>query len=382
MTRPVVVVGGGLAGAAAACRLAGAGLPVVVLERDRAPADKICGEFVSAEAIADLDRLGVHAGRLGVPIGAVRLVRNGRVVEARLPFSGVGLSRRVLDAVLLDRAARYGAEVRRGCTVGAVRENEVEVQGQVAIARGVVLLGTGKHDLHAMRRVPARPPQELVGFKTYFHLLPVQAAALAGHVEVILFRDAYAGLQMVEGGRANLCLLAYRDRLRRVGGTWAALLADLAADDPHLARRLDGAADLLERPLTIYRVPYGFLHCESARDPAGVFRLGDQAAVIPSFSGDGMAIALHSAALAADHVVRGRPATEYHRRLRLDVGAQIGRACALQAVGHSAIGQAALMGIAAVWPRALAGLANLTRVPPRALARSRGRDAAGLARAA
>ena len=53
---PVLVVGGGLAGAAAASILAEAGRPVTVLERDRAPAHKICGEFLSGEALADLAR--------------------------------------------------------------------------------------------------------------------------------------------------------------------------------------------------------------------------------------------------------------------------------------------------------------------------------------
>ena len=64
------------------------------------------------------------------------------------------------------------------------------------------------------------------------------------------------------------------------------------------------AEPLLARPLTISGVPYGFLAPPRPDDP--VFRLGDQAAVIPSFCGDGMAIALHSAVLAAETVTERR----------------------------------------------------------------------------
>ena len=65
-----------------------------------------------------------------------------------------------------------------------------------------------------------------------------------------------------------------------------------AIANPHLATRLSGAEAVLAAPLSIAGVPYGFIHQHAADDPDRVFRLGDQAAVIQSFTGDGMAIAL------------------------------------------------------------------------------------------
>ena len=73
-------------------------------------------------------------------------------------------------------------------------------------------------------------------------------------------------------------------------------------------------------------MPYGFVHRPAPDDAANCYRLGDQAAVIPSFTGDGMAIALHSAALAARCIVAGEGAEIYHRRLAEQVGAPIRRA--------------------------------------------------------
>jgi len=60
-----VIVGGGLAGGAAAIQLARASHGVHLLERECEPVDKICGEFLSIEAQRALDRLGIDLDRLG-----------------------------------------------------------------------------------------------------------------------------------------------------------------------------------------------------------------------------------------------------------------------------------------------------------------------------
>jgi flavin-dependent dehydrogenase len=179
-------------------------------------------------------------------------------------------------------------------------------------------------------------------------------------VEVILFTDGYAGLQLVEGGRANLCLLVHRDRLARVGGTWEALLADLRGASPHLDARLDGAEALLERPLTIARVPYGFVHTHAPGET--FYRLGDQACVIPSFSGDGMSLALHSASLAVTHYLAGKPPSRYHQALARDVAGPIRRAMLLYRLGRADPGQAWLMRAALLWPGLLRHVAAHTRL--------------------
>ncbi len=318
----ILVAGGGLAGAAASLALAQAGREVLLLEREAVPQDKVCGEFLSGEAVAALARLGLDvAGLGGEAIDHVRLWRGRRGISASLPFRAVGLSRRVLDAALLTRAIEAGAEVRRGCAIRRIEAGIVQTETQ-DFAPGSLLLATGKHELRGLQR-PARPGT-LVGFKTYFRLQPAERARLSSHVELFLFQGGYAGLLPVEGGRANLCLVLEQDVLRRVGG-WAACLAYVQERCTHLAVRLRGA-EALRDPLSVARMPYGFVHRPTADDAANCYRLGDQAAVIHSFTGDGMAIALHSAALAARCVTAGESAEIYHRRLAEQVGAPIRRA--------------------------------------------------------
>jgi flavin-dependent dehydrogenase len=344
----LTIAGGGLAGASAACLLAHAGENVTLLERSLGPSDKICGEFLSAEAQHYLARVGLDAVALGGHrITRVRLIRGGAVVQSDLPFSGVGLSRRVLDEALLAQAELCGAQVMRGVTVAEMTPD-------------IRFLATGKHELRGIRREMPDGPEELVGFKTYFRLAPAERRGLAGAVEVILFRGGYAGLQLVEGGRANLCLLVHRKRLAASGGSWPELLADLKIESAHLRDRLRGAEQLLDKPLTIARVPYGFIHAPAADET--IFRLGDQACVIPSFSGDGMSMALHSAALAVrTHLEGGSPAS-YHARLRRDVSVPISRAMALYRFGRWGPGQAMLLHALRLWPQVMRMAANATRV--------------------
>jgi menaquinone-9 beta-reductase len=94
MIEPIVVAGGGLAGAAASYLLARAGRRVIVLEREVGPVDKICGEFIGRGAQLYLARLGIDVAALGAhAITQLRLVRGASLVEATLPFPGFGLSR-------------------------------------------------------------------------------------------------------------------------------------------------------------------------------------------------------------------------------------------------------------------------------------------------
>ncbi len=353
-----VIAGGGVAGAAAACLL---GPDALLIERETAPHDKICGEFLSWEAQAYLGRLGLDLTAMGAAaIGRVRLVHGDRSAEAALPFRAMGLSRRVLDEALLARATALGATLLRGHAMRGFADGALEVDGHGRIPAPHLLLATGKHDLRGLRRTPARPPEELVGLKMYLTLSPVQQDELSGFIEVLLFPGGYAGLQMVEGGRANLCLLLDRDRFATAGRDWEGVAQMLSNDCPHLARRLHGARTLLEQPLSIFRVPYGYVH--AAPDMPGVLRLGDQMGVIPSFCGDGVSIALHSAFAA---VAAGEDARAYHRQMRRDVTGPIGRAGTLYRLGQAAPGL--VTSAARLWPGALRWIARLTRLSPAAV---------------
>ncbi len=365
-----VIIGGGLAGAAAATLLARAGREVVVLERDAGPVDKVCGEFLSHEAGLYLASLGLDLEALGaVPIEAVRIAHGDRLAATALPFPAWSLSRRVLDEALLGRAVAAGATLRRGAAVVELACGEegyrARLEGGAVINAPAAFLATGKHDLRGLKRPPGLQ-NDLLAFKIYYRLAAAQQRALERHVELVLFEGGYAGLQPVEGERANLCLVVRRRRFTALGRRWESLLAAMRAESPHLAMRLRGAEACWPRPLALSVIPYGHVR----RRASGPFRLGDQAAVIPSFSGDGMSIALHSAELAARIYLAGGDAEEFQTRLARDVRGQVLLATCLSHALVRRPGQAALSLAARLAPRLVAAVAAHTRVSDAALART------------
>lgn len=361
-----VIVGGGLAGGYAAALLAKSGAEVTVLERASGPVDKVCGEFLSAEAQAYLRDAGLALGELGAPvIDRVRVANGKRLAEARLPFTALGVSRRRLDEALLRHAERLGAEVRRGVSVKRVDAEGLETSDG-ALAAERIVLASGKHDVRGAGR-EGEADWGMVGFKVYFELDPAQRRELEGAVEIVMFDGGYAGLQLVEDGRANLCLLVREAQFAALGRTWPDLYARLMTE-PHLARRFAGAEASEPRPLAIARLPFGFLRRASVGE--SVYPVGDQAAVIPSFTGDGMAIALHSARLAAQAAAGGAGADRYLARLRADLGRPVGLACWLQRRAETWPGRAATVAAFCAFPPLLAHIARATRVPGRALERA------------
>ncbi len=366
----VVIVGGGLAGAATATRLAQAGREVVVLERDAGPVDKVCGEFLSREAGLYLASLGLDLPALGaLPIDSVRVTHRRRSAAVKLPFPAWSLSRRVLDEALLARAAAAGATLRRGARVVALERvgegYRARLEDGAELDAPAAFLATGKHDLRGLKRPPGLQ-NDLLAFKLYFRLAPEQARELERHVELVLFEGGYAGLQPVEGGRANLCLLVRRRRFAALGRRWESLLAAMRAESPHLDLRLRGAEACWPRPLALSSIPYGHV----LRRASGPFRLGDQAAVIPSFSGDGMSIALHSAELAARAYLADRDADAFQKRLARDVRGQVLLATCLSHALVRRPGQAVLSLAARLAPGLMAAVAAHTRVSDAVLART------------
>jgi flavin-dependent dehydrogenase len=309
-----------------------------------------------------------------VPIGTAAVACGTARAETPLGFEALSLSRRILDEALLARAARAGAEVRRGRRATAMARDgdgwSVQAENGERLRARHLILATGKHDLRGWKRPEGRQP-DLLGLKMYWRL--ADPRRLEGSVELHLFPGGYAGLEMVEGGRANLCLVLREATFAALGRRWDTLLEHLLDRCPGLAAQVDGAVPCSERPLAIARIPYGHVQAESD----GVWRLGDQAAVIPSFTGEGMSIALHGARLAAAYLTEGRGPEKFQRRLARDLRAQVGRSTwasrALVAPGVQAAAPLLLTPQLLRW-----GLWG-TRIPE--TARARGAHPAGRARA-
>ena len=114
---PVLVIGGGPAGLAAAIAARSAGHPVTVVERSHPPIDKACGEGILPAGVAALERLGVSIRPThGFPIRGLRFVSGAISAEAAFPSGrGLGLRRTKLHELLVDRAHQTGIRLEWGC---------------------------------------------------------------------------------------------------------------------------------------------------------------------------------------------------------------------------------------------------------------------------
>jgi menaquinone-9 beta-reductase len=368
-----LVIGGGPAGSMLAMRLAAAGREIVLLERERAAHHKVCGEFLSREAVEYLRQAGVDPLALGAAtIRFVSLSVKRKVVEAALPFTALSLSRFVLDEALLARAAELGCHVQRGACVEKLTLHEGMWVAQLrdeapqyeSWSAPTVFLANGKHDLRGLERKRG-VQHDLIGFKLYWRLAPAQTAALRERMELFLFPGGYGGLSLVETDVANFCLVVRRSALRKIGG-WDELLSSLLEENQRLGQRLQGATALWKRPLAVSPIPYGYL----AGGPIVPWCVGDQAAVIPSFTGDGMAIALHSASLAAHMYLADKTKDEYYRTLHVHMSRSMGLATKLSRAMVTGTGRTLASFSLSPFPNALRWIADSTRIPEHALLRT------------
>ncbi len=309
----VLIAGGGPAGAAAAILLARAGQRVLLVEREAAAREKVCGEFLGADALTCLAELGLDPLMLGaVPIAEARIARGDGAARMALPFAACGLPRAVLDEALLDLAAQAGATLLRGQVVrDAARDGDhwcLRLADGGLLRAPRLVLATGKHALRGFPREGAR--EGWVGAKLHLRLrAPLDAVVL------LPFAGGYAGLQPSADGAANLC--AALTPLQAAGARDAAGFMALVANGSTLAATLlDGARSVMPRPLTVAGVPYGFLHRDARDADPALWRVGDQFAVIPSFLGDGNAMALASGMAAAHAILAGETAPEFHAAWR------------------------------------------------------------------
>lgn len=303
----VIVIGGGIAGSVASFHLATRGYRVLLIEKEKRPHPKVCGEFLSPETGPFLEEMDIEPQELGaVPITGLRLYSRWFELETPIPEGAIGLSRERLDEALIKKAEEAGAGVVRGLTVVGIESNHdgigyrLKTTGPVIQAQ-TLFLATGKYDNPKLSKRFGREGSA-IGFKAHIRLSPSARKKLGSHVELYFYRGGYAGLSPIEEEETNFCFIIDRQIYNRVGNRFWAALDYLQRENRELKRMLNEIPLENWKVVSTANIPHGYLYQPPGiRDETdGCYHLGDQMAVIPSFTGTGMTIAFLTGKLAAE----------------------------------------------------------------------------------
>lgn len=275
----VTILGGGPAGSAAAISAIQSGSRVLLAEKSRFPRHKVCGEFLSPETAAVLERLGVWRQFLEAepaPIRHFALHFRKSEKRCRLTEAACGMSRYRFDQILFDEATRLGAEV---CT-----ETPQTPYPPVVIAHG--------------RRASLPKGNRLFGFKAHF-TGPANDA-----VELFFFSGCYVGVNAVEGGVTNVCGLGPENFLKARDFD----IDEVVNSFPPLAERL--------RPLTrsfkwLSVGPLEFRNHFRAPIQEGHYPAGDALSFVDPFTGSGLLSAITTGSLAGSAAAQGVSSENY-----------------------------------------------------------------------
>jgi len=297
----LAVIGGGPAGSSAAITAARAGARVALLESRQFPRHKVCGEFVSAEALDVLARLLEPASSAagshhklptpphlesllhGAPVmGRTRLWLGHRMLQAAISPPAVSITRHQLDWTLWTAAQAAGVDCRDNCEVSAVKGDspfELRTAATTITARALIIAAGRWSQFLPDRTLPAGP--KWIGLKGHFREPHPSLTT-----DLYFFRHGYCGVQPVSDDVVNACAMVRSDR--------ASSLPEVFSLHPALRERSEAWQPVIP---TVTTAPLFYRSPQPVR--GNIAFAGDAAAFIDPFVGDGISIALRSGEAAA-----------------------------------------------------------------------------------
>lgn len=350
----VAVIGGGVAGAAAACGLAELGMQVVLfeprLDAQRPVRAKCCGHCLNRRAMRAFARLGLDGTVRGAASGEL----HAAVIEvggarAEVGSRGLAVRRDALDPALLDEARARGVAVRpcaariEGVDGGVVASDGTRVAAQLVVGAdgiasrvardaGLVVPGDQGRRFGVSFDLPASVPE-------------VAALVAPGAVRMSFIGGGYLGF-VRQGALVHAGLLFDAGvSPAQAFGRFAEAHADLA----RVPRAL--VAEALAAAGGAGPIPFIVRGCARGR----IALVGDAAGYVEPLSGEGMTWAVESAAALVEAARRVEPARipgEY-ARIRAGMHRSFGRVRLLAAIAaRPRLARLAVRG-AALAPRAL-----------------------------
>lgn len=297
--KSIVIVGGGLAGLIAAIHLKNNNYDVIVIEKNEFPKHKVCGEYISNEVLPylkslDLDVESFHPKHIDKL--TFSLV-SGKSINADLPLGGFGISRYQLDQYLYKEAQHRGCKIVQETVLDIeFLDSKFKITTNLNTFSAAIVLGAfGKRsnlDIKFKRNFIQKKSHWL-GVKAHYKVdFPDDIVGLHH------FSGGYCGVSKVENNVVNICYLANYETFK-LHKSIEEYQENMVCKNPNLKEIFKNAVIQFEKPLTISQVSFEKKKCVENH----ILMIGDTAGLIHPLCGNGMAMAIHSAKLAAENVI-------------------------------------------------------------------------------
>jgi flavin-dependent dehydrogenase len=296
----IAIIGGGLAGLALAIQSAKQGYKVVLLEKEKYPYHKVCGEYISMESWSFLESIGVPLSTLNLPIINRLEVSSpqGNILQHELPLGGFGISRYKLDDMLATIARQQNVILLEETKVKDVLfQNDVFVihssSGEVTATVAAGCFGKRSNlDVKWNRSFVQQKANKLnnyIGVKYHINInRPHDIIALHN------FENGYCGISKIEEDKHCLCYLTTADNLKKNNNSVRQMEQTILGKNPHLQKIFAEAEFLYKSPVTISQISFE----EKQQVENHVLLIGDAAGMITPLCGNGMSMAMHGSKLA------------------------------------------------------------------------------------
>lgn len=288
----LAIVGGGPAGATCGACCAANGLRVVLLEREKFPREKVCGDCLNPGVWPVLQRLGLAAKIRSQAHGRLERVefvsRRGRALAVEFPHQAeIALKRSLFDSILLERARELGADVHEETVLTKILRTagrwELQAADKIFRAKMIVAADGRNSTVARLLGLLPRATKERVGLQAHVPL----PKNFGPRVVLQWLEGGYSGQAPVNEQELNLCLVGRGQDLGPLK-RWAE--KTFALTSGQIWRTIT--------PLT--RAPIRPVH-------EGLLLIGDAARVVEPFTGEGIYYALRSGELASEAITAGDP---------------------------------------------------------------------------
>jgi geranylgeranyl reductase family protein len=289
MVFDVAIVGGGPAGSTCAACCAAKQLPTLVIEREKFPREKVCGDCLNPDCWPILRQLNLEEQVRNSSHRALDYVEfiglRERAVRVPLPAGAeIALKRSLFDTLLLERARELGAQVREETTLSSVKKNEDEwklITADATEFRARILVAADGRNSTVARLLGLLPrvAKERVALQAHVPL----PRDFGNRVILQLLPGGYSGQAPVSEHELNVCLVGKASGIAALRN-WAIKRFDLPP----------GQTWRTITPLTRAPLPAA---------GQNLLLCGDATRVVEPFTGEGIFYAMRSGELAAAFAV-------------------------------------------------------------------------------